>query len=348
MSEKNLILSDDEDLIQLLMSLEGYEFYVSRETWYVDTKDTQFDVAIADLDRLRLTGNILNALDKSSVAFGTISPDKLPQLTKHDKEVFHDVWVKPLYASLLVNRIKNGLHYQILKSEKSRFLDYFIQEIMNSLTPIMGFSEILRQESSGVFSEEQKRQLLTTIHTSAKDIKYFLNILRSVRRTPGYTSISPKPVHLAAFVKDIISAEWHETISNKSLTLHIGIPDSLPPVFTDEFRLQRVLTCLLSNAYKFTDEGGEIGIAAKPVDSKRIGISVWDTGVGLADTNILVLQNRIRQEDMAGEGNKRMRLGLFMISQDLHEIGSSLSMKSELGKGSTFHFTIPIAKDTPA
>jgi signal transduction histidine kinase len=346
MNERILLLSDDESLIQLFKSLEGFEVHVSQEAWYVDTKDTQFDVAIADLDRLRLTGNILNILEKSSVAFGIVSPNNLPQLTKYDKEVFHDIWVKPLYTSLLVNHIKKGLHYQILKREKSHFLDFFIHEIMNSLTPIMGFSDILRQELKEMLSEAAKQEMLKTIHTSSKEIKYFLNILRRVNRTPGYTSTSPKPVQLSSFVNDRIPAEWHETISKKPLTLHIEIPDSLPPVFTDEFRLQRVLTCLLSNAYKFTEEGGEIGIAAKLIEPNRIEISVWDTGIGLADQHIIELQNRIRREDMVVGDNERMRLGLLMISQDLHEIGSSLNMKSELGKGSTFHFTIPIARNT--
>ena len=141
-----------------------------------------------------------------------------------------------------------------------------------------------------------------------------------------------------------------DRFKNKPVELVIDVPDDLPPVTADPLRVRQVISNLLSNASKFTDEGS-ITIWAEPYDRDpaMIHVGVTDTGIGMSAGQAAVIFDRFRQVDQShtrragGTG-----LGLSITRQLIELHNGDIWVESEPGAGSTFHFTLPVATGTGA
>jgi signal transduction histidine kinase len=127
------------------------------------------------------------------------------------------------------------------------------------------------------------------------------------------------------------------------VSLNREIDKGLGDFVGDERKIKQILLNLLSNAVKFTSEGGRIGIKAIPVDGS-VEISVSDTGIGIASEDQATIFEEFRQVGTGyaqkGEGTG---LGLTLAKKFVEMHGGKIWVKSELGKGSTFTFTLPIS-----
>jgi signal transduction histidine kinase len=130
----------------------------------------------------------------------------------------------------------------------------------------------------------------------------------------------------------------------KGLTLEEKLLEDLPPVEADRVKLRRILINLLSNAVKFTNRGGRIEVNAEMSDG-RVLISVSDTGVGIQQEDVDRLFDKYEQaRSRATRGEKGTGLGLYITRQLVELHGSKIEVKSEIGRGSTFTFTLPVAR----
>jgi two-component system sensor histidine kinase ChiS len=134
-------------------------------------------------------------------------------------------------------------------------------------------------------------------------------------------------------------------IKSKPVELYFDIPSEFPWLYADRVRLRQILNNLVSNAIKFT-ERGEVAVKAEVQDEKGIAlITVRDTGIGISADNYALIFEQFRQVD-SGSTRKAGGTGLGLpITRRLVEMhGGEIWLESEVGKGSTFSFTIPLAR----
>ena len=142
-------------------------------------------------------------------------------------------------------------------------------------------------------------------------------------------------------------ASLQPQIEAKKLNLTVELPPDLPQVWGDRIRIIQVLTNLVTNAYKYTPEGGRIAISARWLDD-TMQIDVADTGIGIAPQDQERLFTRFFRADhpevrrVAGTG-----LGLSIAKSIVEMHGGRIWVESQLGAGSTFSFTLPVADHEP-
>jgi signal transduction histidine kinase len=157
-----------------------------------------------------------------------------------------------------------------------------------------------------------------------------------------------QPTDLLALV-EAVAAEFRPQLEAKAQHLTLRAPPGLPPALCDETRAAQIISNLLSNASKYTPQGGLITVSMAPAEEKGfLQISVADNGVGIpAEDQPKLFDRFIRARNAILTGSSGAGLGLY-ITRSLVELhGGRIWFVSEPGKGSTFHVTFPIA-DRPA
>jgi len=134
-----------------------------------------------------------------------------------------------------------------------------------------------------------------------------------------------------------------ERATNHEITLDVKVDERLGDIVGDERKIKQILLNLLSNAVKFTPEGGRITINARPINGS-VEISVTDTGIGIAAEDQPKIFEEFRQ--VGSDNAKKIEgtgLGLTLAKKFVELHGGRIWVESEVGKGSTFVFTLPIA-----
>jgi signal transduction histidine kinase len=132
-------------------------------------------------------------------------------------------------------------------------------------------------------------------------------------------------------------------IEAKRQILSLDLPDGMPLVLVDRARLIQILTNLLSNANKYTPEGGDLMVSAQ-VEVESLRVSVQDNGIGLSETDQskLFLQF-FRSDEPAVREETGWGLGLYVTQRLVELLGGEIGVESEIGKGSIFWFAVPTA-----
>lgn len=225
---------------------------------------------------------------------------------------------------------------------KDEFLASISHELRTPLNAVLGISEALQEEVYGDLNDKQL-QSLRSIEESGRHLLSLINdILDLSKVEAGKLDLEIRPCSL----QSICQASLRLTRQNahaKKLDVHFDFDESVTTVHADERRIKQILVNLLSNATKFTPEKGSIGIEVKGDSEKRqVHITVWDTGIGIAKENMkrlfrpfVQLDSRLSRE-FAGTG-----LGLSLVYRMVELHGGSVSVESEVGKGSRFTVSIP-------
>jgi len=197
----------------------------------------------------------------------------------------------------------------------------------------------------GLAGEHDKRQkqFLDTIKANVNRVMEMVNEFSEISRLEaGALKLDVKPLHIDDLVSEVVLSLRPE-IEAKEVNLTVEVPPDLPEVWGDRSRIIQVLTNLVTNAYKYTLEGGEIAITAQWVDDS-VQMDVSDTGIGIAPQDLEKLFTRFFRADhpevrrVAGTG-----LGLSITRSIVEMHGGRIWVESQLGEGSTFSFTLPLA-----
>jgi signal transduction histidine kinase len=247
--------------------------------------------------------------------------------------------------------IVNAQLYEEVKranQAKSEFVSVVAHELKLPMTSIKGYSDLLAMGAAGQVNENQL-QFLNVIRSNVERMSTLVSDLLDISRIEtGRLRLDIKRVALSAVVEETLRT-LRKHIEDKQQTLQVDVPDSVPEIMGDKSRLIQVLTNLVSNAYKYTPSGGQITVTVRPDGVSEEGksylvCSVKDTGVGMAPEDVEKLGQKFfragdqRVRDVPGHG-----LG-FSIAKNLIEMqGGQIQIQSELDKGSTFSFTIPVA-----
>ncbi len=225
---------------------------------------------------------------------------------------------------------------------KSEFLANMSHELRTPLNAIIGFSEVLSERMFGELNEKQE-EYLKDIHASGQHLLSLINdILDLSKIEAGRMELELSDFDLPMTIDNALTLV-RERAGRRSIALHTAVDQRVGHIQADERKIRQVLLNLLSNAIKFTPEGGRIDVEAKPVEGS-VGVSVSDTGVGIAAEDQEAVFEEFRQVGTADKKVEGTGLGLALSRKFIELHGGKIWVKSQVGQGSTFTFTIPVRR----
>src|SRR5467141_3878934 len=222
---------------------------------------------------------------------------------------------------------------------KSEFLANMSHELRTPLNAIIGFSEVLDDRLFGELNDKQA-EYVRVILTSGRHLLSLINdILDLSKVEAGRMELDLGTFNLRMALENALTLIRERAVRH-GLALELTVDETLGDVVADERKLKQVLLNLLSNAVKFTPEGGRIDVRALPADGS-VEVSVTDTGVGVAPEDQEAIFEEFRQVGHAARKREGTGLGLTLARKFVELHGGRLWVKSEVGRGSTFTFTLP-------
>jgi signal transduction histidine kinase len=229
---------------------------------------------------------------------------------------------------------------EVASQHKSEFLANMSHELRTPLNAIIGFSEVLTDRMFGELNEKQE-EYLKDIYASGTHLLSLINdILDLSKIEAGRMELELTDFHLPTALDNALTL-IRERAGRRGITLQMNVDSRLGQIQADERKIRQVVLNLLSNAIKFTPEGGRIEVAAVPQDG-LVEVSVSDTGVGIAPEDQEAVFEEFRQVGTAAKKVEGTGLGLTLCRKFVELHGGRIWVKSELGVGSTFTFTIPV------
>ncbi len=224
---------------------------------------------------------------------------------------------------------------------KSEFLANMSHELRTPLNAVIGFSEVLLQRMFGELSDKQE-EYLKDIYASGQHLLSLINdILDLSKIEAGRMELALADFDLPGAVENVLIL-MRERAARRGITLARTVDEDLGTVLADERKVKQVLLNLLSNALKFTPEGGRIDVRAGPRDGV-VEIAVTDTGIGIAPEDHEAVFEEFRQVGTASRSVEGTGLGLALSRKFVALHGGRIWVESTVGRGATFTFTLPLA-----
>jgi two-component system, NtrC family, sensor kinase len=225
---------------------------------------------------------------------------------------------------------------------KSEFLANMSHELRTPLNAIIGFSEVLTERMFGELNEKQD-EYLKDIYASGQHLLSLINdILDLSKIEAGRMELEPTDFDLPSAIDNALTLV-RERAGRRSIALGRVIDERVGTIRADERKVKQVVLNLLSNAIKFTPEGGRIDVRAA-VNDGMVEVSVADTGVGIAPEDQEAVFEEFRQVGTADKKVEGTGLGLALSRKFIELHGGRIWVKSQVGEGSTFTFTVPLRR----
>ena len=229
---------------------------------------------------------------------------------------------------------------------KDQFLSNISHELRTPLNSIIGFTDLLlTQDLGGGPLSEQQRDFLETVARNGRHLLELINELLDLQRiAAGRMDLRPEPVEVAALLAESAASVQAQAQKHRHALVVEPPPDGLR-VLVDRGRVRQVLLNLLSNAIKFTPDGGRIRVQAAPTNGGVAArVAVIDTGIGIApEDQAKLFQEFVQLDASASRKYEGTGLGLALSRRLIELHGGAIGVESEMGKGSTFWFTLPTA-----
>jgi len=269
---------------------------------------------------------------------GAFSPEVVAML-----QTFAAQSVLAIQNARLFREIADKSHQlEVASQHKSEFLANMSHELRTPLNAIIGFSEVLTERMFGELNEKQD-EYLKDIYASGTHLLSLINdILDLSKIEAGRMELELTDFHLPTALDNALTLV-RERAGRRSITLQTSVDERLGEVLADERKIRQVVLNLLSNAIKFTPEGGRIEVRAVPVDGS-VEVSVSDTGVGIAPGDQEAIFEEFRQVGTAEKKAEGTGLGLTLCRKFIELHDGRIWVKSQVGAGSTFTFTIPVRR----
>jgi signal transduction histidine kinase len=229
---------------------------------------------------------------------------------------------------------------EVANRHKSEFLANMSHELRTPLNAVIGFSEVLLDRMFGDVNDKQE-EYLTDILSSGRHLLSLINdILDLSKIEAGHMELELAAFDFPQAIENALILV-RERAARRGISLGVGLDERLGEFRGDERKIKQVLLNLLSNAIKFTPEGGRVEVRAAPVNGS-VEVSVSDTGIGIDPADHEAVFEEFRQ---VGTDYAKKRegtgLGLALARRFVELHGGRIWLKSALGEGSTFTFTVP-------
>jgi two-component system, cell cycle sensor histidine kinase DivJ len=225
---------------------------------------------------------------------------------------------------------------------KTQFLATMSHELRTPLNAVIGFSEILNRELFGALGEARYRDYAGLIHESGQHLLHVVNdILDMSKIEAGKFDIVKEPFDPGVLVKSCCDVMRHAA-EQKSIELRMDIAPNLPELAADKRACKQILLNVISNAIKFTAEGGFVLVSAC-VKNANIAFVVADNGIGIAEEDLPRLGNPFVQAHVSYDRSyDGAGLGLSVVKGLVRLHGGSLKLASALGEGTTATILLPL------
>jgi len=243
-----------------------------------------------------------------------------------------------------VNRMNDELNrlyreLEMTSRHKSEFLANMSHELRTPLNSIIGFSQVLRERMFGELNEKQEEYLDDIISSGNHLLSLINDVLDLSKVEAGQVELEVEPFSLRdALERGVVMVR--ERATKDGVQVVLAAEPEVTVVEGDERRIRQVIFNLLSNAVKFTPAGGSVDVSAAQVDGE-VWVSVADTGPGLHPEDHERIFEEFQQTEAGVELREGTGLGLALSKRLVELHGGRIWVDSELGKGSTFVFTLP-------
>lgn len=246
----------------------------------------------------------------------------------------------------IVSLFRDITEQAVIEEMKTEFISVVSHELRTPLTPIKGYIDLILEGDAGELTDEQ-RDYLKIVESNTDRLVALVNDLLDISRIEaGKIDLEIKPAAMEDAIQEVVSFH-RKQIESRGLSLSVSLPPKLPWVKADKSRMIQVLNNLISNAYKYTPSGGAISISAMP-DGEYLEVTVADTGVGISKEDMKKLFTKFfRAKNPATRDTSGTGLGLAITKSIVQKHEGEIWVESQPGKGSAFHFTIPLADPPP-
>ncbi|HSX42763.1 MAG TPA: ATP-binding protein [Candidatus Saccharimonadales bacterium] len=306
-------------------------------------------MAFADIEHTLPDSLDLAAKVKQTLQDGKLA--KYPSLPLDGR--FLSLYISPVFSGdraigcvLLVEDITEE---RIIARSRDEFFSIASHELRTPLTAIRGNTSIIQQYFPNVMKDPAVKDMISDIHESVVRLIEIVNdFLDASSLEQSKMKFQPVAFPVGPVIQKVIH-EMAELTQNKQVTVSVaGIDAKLPDMFADPNRVTQVVYNLIGNAVKFTDHGTVTVQCEKR--GKHIKVSVSDTGLGISPEGQQILFHKFQQSAasiLTRDNTRGTGLGLYISKLMVERMGGEIQLeRSELGKGSTFSFTLPVA--TPA
>jgi signal transduction histidine kinase len=235
--------------------------------------------------------------------------------------------------------MKNEL-LQAINAEKDKFFSILAHDLRGPLSAFVAATMIITEEIQTMEIEEIK-ELTGSMKRSAENIYRLLeNLLEWSRLRRGGMEFIPEKINLGNKIK-LCTEILSEFANNKGIEIILSVPDDFF-VIADNHMLDATIRNLISNAIKFTPTGGKISVTAEIKKDNEIEIRITDTGIGMTQDIMKKLFHLNEKTNRLGtEGEPSTGLGLLLCKEFIEKQEGKIWVESEVGKGSSFFFSLP-------
>lgn len=226
-------------------------------------------------------------------------------------------------------------------SEKDKFFSIIAHDLRSPFHGLMGITSMIMDDPES-FTKEELVELNKQAHSSSSKLyKLLQNLLEWAQMKNGMLVYNPHKINLyELLLQNFLLKE--EKSKQKEIKISLQVPQNIE-VFADENMLNSIVRNLLSNAFKFTPQSGNITISCKMMDNNFIEVSVTDSGIGIPEN---IMQKLFKQDQKVGRaglnGEESTGLGLLLCKEFVERHGGTISAVSNALSGTTFSFSIPL------
>ncbi len=224
---------------------------------------------------------------------------------------------------------------------KSEFLANMSHELRTPLNAIIGFAKLMAHGKVGPVSAQHQEFLGDILKSSSHLLQLINDVLDLAKVEAGRMEFNPEPIDLPQLVGEVRNI-LRAVAASKRLQVDVVIDPRCASLELDPAKLKQVLYNYLSNAMKFTEDGGKVVLRARPEGAEHFRLEVEDTGIGIRPEDVKDLFTEFRQLDSsASKKHQGTGLGLALTRRFIEAQGGRVGVDSSPGKGSTFFAVLP-------
>jgi signal transduction histidine kinase len=242
-----------------------------------------------------------------------------------------------------VAQVGQGQESQDGGLEKAEFVSIVAHELRIPMTSIMGYSDLLKKGALGELNEQQLNFVSVIRENVGRMSTLVTNLSDIYKVESGRLRLEPIALPMRGMVDRTLET-FQKKLDKKGQSVAVDIAEDLPKVFADPNRVEQILNNLIENASLYSPEGSQIEIMGK-IEGDFIRTSIKDHGLGISlEDQTKLFTQFFRSEQMEVREEKGWGLGLRVVKNLVKLMGGEVGVESELGQGSTFWFTQPLAE----
>jgi two-component system cell cycle sensor histidine kinase PleC len=225
---------------------------------------------------------------------------------------------------------------------KSQFLANMSHELRTPLNAVIGFSEIIRDQSLGPAAVANYRDYANDIHVAGEHLLRIINDVLDVSKIEaGKLELQESETDIRAIAQSGVKL-MSQSAFESGVTLTLDLPPDLPMIMGDELRIKQVLLNLLSNAVKFSQRGGTVTVGAELRADSCLAVWVADTGIGMSETEVTTAMKPFRQVvNSLSRAHNGIGIGLSLVDGIVGLHGGRLELNSAPQMGTTVTVIFP-------